>query len=56
MPSCISLEEDMQELQWEQWKASDHNSENRVVADGATEARGERTVDLGSGTPFAASA
>ena len=56
MPSSISVEEHLQELQWEQWKASNHNSENRAAADGATEARDERTVDLGSGTPFAASA
>ena len=43
MPSSISLEENLQELQWEQQKASNHNSENRAVADGATEARDERT-------------
>jgi len=56
MPSPISLEEHLQDLQWVQRKASNHNSENRAVADGATEARDERTVDLGSGTSLAASA
>jgi hypothetical protein len=34
MPSSISVEEHLQELQWEQWKASNHNSESRAVADG----------------------
>ena len=51
MPPCISLEEHLQELQWEQRKASNHSSENRAVADGATEARDERTVDLAAGRP-----
>jgi len=48
--SRISLEENLQELQWQQRKASNYDSENRAVADGATEARDERTVDLSSGT------
>jgi hypothetical protein len=56
MPTSISLEEHLQELQWEQRKASNHNSENHAVADGATEDRVERTVDLGRGTPLAGSA